>query len=58
MNRKDEACTIDKPVQLMCPVCGGIVAVPMHTAVNGDTIRCIRCGHEFVFRPEALLQMF
>lgn len=49
-------CKIKDTVDLICPYCGKVVTVPMHTAVNGETILCQHCKKEFVFRPEVHLK--
>jgi hypothetical protein len=49
-------CKIQDTVDLICPHCEGVVAVPMHMAVNGEKILCHHCRKEFVFRPEVHLK--
>ncbi len=49
-------CKIQDTIDLICPYCDGIVAVPMCKAVNGETILCPHCMKEFVFRPEVHLK--
>ncbi len=45
-------CQIQKHIQVICPFCENIIAVPMNMAVNGEVIRCDMCGKTFVFRKE------
>jgi RNA polymerase subunit RPABC4/transcription elongation factor Spt4 len=50
--KRDRKCPIVDKVQIICPLCNGIVTIPMCQAVNGEKIICPNCGKEFLFRPE------
>lgn len=57
MTKQDELqkCPIQDHIKLICPLCCGLVEVPMCQAVNGEKIICPNCHNEFLF--QALYQL-
>ncbi|SDL47949.1 hypothetical protein SAMN04488502_1017 [Dendrosporobacter quercicolus] len=48
-------CQIQKHIKVICPFCEKIFEIPMHKAVNGETLECAACKRHFVFRKERLV---
>jgi len=46
---KKRECKIENKVQIICPVCGRMIEVPMCKAVNGEEIICQHCQQKFNF---------
>ena len=54
MTEKDlrAQCQIQKQIKVICPFCESIINVPMHKAVNGESIECDVCQRTFIFRKD------